>query len=333
MIVRLAALLALLPLALACGASEPGGDARRDGVTRYGLAIDVPSGWDGRISRGAVHLASFDLHRDDVGWPGDATQRMAANDLLLVLFEHEFGPDEAREAHLFPELEEPLRLAADDFERPEPGTSRYEDHGFARRWFSASGRSFVLFAESGKRPPSPPALEDLNAALRTLRIEPGDFYPGTAEPPRFEERAGWHTGASGQVEIRPQGEAAQAWAATIPWADEPKALPPQETLERLPRDGIVALVWLDRSSRFPPTGSAAARVPAFRLADMDRRDAWEGQVGRVPEHVLWKRLPGRYHVDLRVYFGRPDPSPAMLGEAQAMLDGLELPDWGSWELS
>lgn len=332
MILRLASLLALLPLALACGASKGGDDVSADRATRYGMAIEVPPGWDGRITRGAIHLASLDLRADDVGWAGDAAARLGERDVLVVLFEHEFTPEEAREAHLFPELKEPIRLAAEDFGPPEPGTSTHERHGFARRWFSDSGRSFVLFAESGSRPPAPPALADLNAALRTLTIRGGDFYPGTVAPPRFARREGWHTGTSGETEIRPQGEAAQAWAATIPWADVPEALPPRRTLEGLPRDGVAIVVWVDRSSRLPPTGTGGP-VPALRLSEMDRRDAWEGQVGDVPEYVLWKRLPGRYQVDVRVYFGRPDPTAVTRAEAQAMLDGLELPDWGGWELS
>ena len=60
--------------------------------------------------------------------------------------------------------------------------------------------------------------------------------------------------------------------------------------------------------------------------------AWEGQVRDLPEYRLWTRVEGQYDVDLRVYFGRPDPGGEMLAEAQAELDRLELPDWGTWEL-
>ena len=52
----------------------------------------------------------------------------------------------------------------------------------------------------------------------------------------------------------------------------------------------------------------------------------------MPEYVLWGTLEKDIHLDLRVYFGRPDPTEAMRAEAQAMLDGLELPDWEPWEL-
>ena len=52
----------------------------------------------------------------------------------------------------------------------------------------------------------------------------------------------------------------------------------------------------------------------------------------LPEYRLWGTIDEDTQLDLRVYFGRPDPSGAMLAEAQAMLNGLELPDWGAWGL-
>jgi hypothetical protein len=55
-------------------------------------------------------------------------------------------------------------------------------------------------------------------------------------------------------------------------------------------------------------------------------------VSDLPEHRLWTRVEGQYDVDLRVYFGRPDPDAGVLASAQAELDRLELPDWGPWEL-
>jgi hypothetical protein len=51
----------------------------------------------------------------------------------------------------------------------------------------------------------------------------------------------------------------------------------------------------------------------------------------LPKYVLWGAVRRQYQVDVRVYFGRPDPTSQMLAEAQAMLDALDLPDWGPWE--
>ena len=97
------------------------------------------------------------------------------------------------------------------------------------------------------------------------------------------------------------------------------------------------MIWvgLSRSNRFPPRpqGDATfpAREPPFSLDDFEPRGAWEGQVRDLPEYLLLATVGGRYNLDLRVYFGRPDPSEAMRSEAQAMLDRLELPDWGAGE--
>jgi hypothetical protein len=114
-------------------------------------------------------------------------------------------------------------------------------------------------------------------------------------------------------------------------------LPPYKTLEHLLGDGIVIWVSLERNNRFPPQPAGddgfPARKPPFSLQDFERRAGWEGQVRDLPEYVLWGTVRGQYHVDLRIYFGRPVPTGSMLAEAQAMLDGLELPDWGPWETS
>jgi hypothetical protein len=56
-----------------------------------------------------------------------------------------------------------------------------------------------------------------------------------------------------------------------------------------------------------------------------------GQVRDLPEYVLWGTVHRQYQVDLHVYFGQPDPTKPMLDKAQAMLDGVLLPDWGPWE--
>jgi hypothetical protein len=195
-----------------------------------------------------------------------------------------------------------------------------------------SGRFFVLFAESGRPTPSAGRLASLNALLGSLEVRPGDFFPGLVAPARFRHRTGWFVGASESAEANPDGEFTTAWAATVPYLDEWNALPPQATLRRLPREGIVIWVGLSRSNRFPPdTNGFAPLEPPLRLAGFDERRSWEGQVRDLPEHVLQGSFRGQYQVDVRVFFGRPDPTQAMRAEAQRMLDQLVLPEWGPWE--
>lgn len=320
--------------------AEPAASGPRALGPRYGISVSLRAGWHGRLGRGALHAATFPLPPEHLPcWVEMACRRLGEQDVRVILFENGLEnrspPTDLGE---FPEIAGPLRLDPTDF-APSDGNS--EDslatgHGFARRTFQLSGRLFVLFVETGSLPPAAAALRDLNELLASLAVEPGDFYPGTVAPARFPERPGWHTGTSGPDERNGDGEFTTSWAATIPYADEWNALPPFATLERLPRDGVVIWLGLIRSNRFPPfpngDSCCPARTPPFRLEEFDRRESWEGQIRPdVPEHVLWGTLGDRQRIDLRVYLGRQHPTEAMLAEAQAMLDGVQLPDWGPWE--
>jgi hypothetical protein len=304
---------------------------------RFGIAVMLPAGWDGRLERGALHAASLPLHADPSPWTAEADKHTQADDVLVAVFEDEPRRSPPLEHGEYPELLEPLRLDAHDFQPFDGITedSRATGHGYARRMFKVSGRFFVLFAETGERIPSDSLLSTLNQLLGSFAVEPGDFFPGTVEPGRFSSRPGWFLGTSGEDEARAEGEFTTAWAATIPYADAWNALPPFETLRDLPRDGVVIWLGLSRTNRFPPDRedgeSFRALEQPFSLDEFERRAGWEGQVRDLPEYVLWGTVRRQYQVDLRVYFGRPDPTEPMLAETQAMLDGLELPDWGSWE--
>jgi hypothetical protein len=343
---RLAVLAALGALASGCGAVETPEQARQVGATpstsrplgpRYGIAVTLPAGWDGRIGRGALHAGSFPLPGDAPGWTRTAAKGLAPDDVLVTIFENEPRRSPPLQAGEYPELNGPLRLDTGDFEPFDGVTedSGATGNGYARRTFRLSGRFFVLFAEAGERVPPPAALAALNELLASLAVEPGDFFPGTVAPARFPQRAGWFVGTGGPDEARAEGEFTTAWAATIPYADEWNALPPFETLRRLPREGIVIWVGLSRSNRFPPRREGddtfPAREPPFSLAEFEPRGAWEGQVRDLPEYLLQATVRGQYNVDLRVYFGRPNPSEETRSQAQAMLERLELPDWGPWQ--
>ena len=345
---QLAVLAALALLATSCGAVEtaeqesqtaadPAATAPSLLGPRYGIAVTLPAGWDGRLGRGALHAASFPLPADIPGWTRNAAERLEGDDVLVALFENEQQRSPPLELAEYPKLGGPLRLDAGDFQPFDGVTedSRATGHGYARRTFRLSGRFFVLFVEAGEQVPPPAALAALNELLGSLTVEPGDFFPGTVEPARFPPREGWFVGTSGPDESRASGEFTTTWAATIPYADEWNALPPFETLRRLLREGIVIWVALSRSNRFPPRpeGDATfpAREPPFSLGNFEPRGSWEGQVRDLPEYLLLATVRGEYNLDLRVYFGRPDPTDAMLSEAQAMLDRLELAAWGPWE--
>ena len=320
------------------GVARDGAAAPRPGEARYGLAIAFPAGWHGRIRRGAVHAATTPLPDEHAGWAREVARRLRSDDAFLVLYETEPRPELPVGDGEFPDLRGPLSFSASDVATSDGVTedSRASGHGFARRTFSVNGRLFVVFVEFGSRRPSGATLAGVNELLASLRVERGDFYPGTVRPAEFKPRPRWDVGTSGPDDVRADGEWVTAWAATVPYADAWNALPPSKTLNDLPRDGILIWVSLGRNNRFPPdtAGEDAfpPRTPPFLLKQFERRESWEGQVRDIPEYVLWGTVRSQYQLDLRVYFGQPDPSEEMLAEAQAMVDGLVLPDWGPWEL-
>lgn len=77
--------------------------------------------------------------------------------------------------------------------------------------------------------------------------------------------------------------------------------------------------------------NALRAAPPYRSREFVRRDC-PGKACEVPEYLLVAAYGDRYRVEIRLYFGRPDPTDAMRAEADAMLAGLEFPDWGPWEL-
>lgn len=312
--------------ATACGGADaPRGDGGRDAaLSRYGLTIEVPAGWEGEISRGALRLANGALPRAQLG-----PRALEPDAVVVELLEREPSPDEWGGIRA---SAGPPAFAADDFAAPEPGTAP-GDHGVARRFRTIAGRAFVLFAESGSRPVARAALREANAALSTLEVEPGDYYPGAVAPATFVAAPGWHTGDGGPFERRPWGEQTQSWAATVPYADGPFDLPPRKTIARLPEDGV--LIWVGLSRAWNPDAPgrrSPIREHPYRLADFEAHAEWEGQVRDVPEYELRTRVEGGYEVDVRIYFGRPEPTPAMRAAAESQLARLRLPDWGPWEL-
>lgn len=337
--------------ALAAGAAACGSQPSESGTgqsapeprqlgARYGMSITLPAGWYGRVSRGAVQAATFPIPSHAAGWVHETeARRLADDDVVVTLFEtspENTSPPISRAE--YPPLAGALAFEAADFESWDGDTedSKLTGHAYGRKAFQLSGRLFVVFVKTGSWPPSPVLLAGLNELLGSLEVEPGEFYPGTVEPPRFTTRPGWFVGDSGPAEIDADGEFVTAWAATIPWADDWNALPASRTLEQLPRDGIAMWVLAARDNRWVPSPAGdrwhPPGAPPFGLDDFEHRPMWESQVRNLPEYVLWRTVRGEYRVDLRVYFGRPDPTPEMRAEAQAMLDGLVLPDWGPWEL-
>jgi hypothetical protein len=322
--VRPAVCVLILALATACGSAAPAA-----GPTRYGISIDVPEGWHGEITRGTVRLGTTP--------PGT---ELGTDDVAVTLFEYEIAPpDSAASAAETFDGAWPVRFGVADVAAADSRGAIDDANAPGRRAVLVHGRYFNVFLESGSRAVSERRIDELNDALARIEVEAGDFYQGSAEPVVFPEREGWHTVSTGPTPRYAHGEYVQTAAATIPYRNGPNDLPPARTLEALPRDGVLLWVGLTRYARFPPSrwdGKSDTfklrQAPPYQLADLERLDGWEGQVRDIPEYRLWATSADQYQVDLRVYFGRGDPTEAMLTEADAVLRSLRFPNWGPWEL-
>lgn len=147
-------------------------------LAAHGLAVGLPSGWEGRIQRRAtsihadqtrpvVHLANFALpeRRDDFG--GGVTPMMRSSDVFVVLFE--YGP-ESLGTPLFRAQGLP-RITADLFDskrlqRPLPGQLG------CQRFFTANGRPFCLYVVAGSRAYLPRIISEVNRVLADLDVGP-----------------------------------------------------------------------------------------------------------------------------------------------------------------
>jgi len=146
-------------------------------LTRSGIEIELPDGWDGRIyrreagadavTRRAMHAANFALPPNLGDYAVDAIERMRTGDVLVVLLE--FGPDQADQG-LFANQGLPTSLGPNDFSptampRAIPGRT-------AGQWFfSQGGRAFCLYVVLGSHAERATAVGIANAVVRTIKLD------------------------------------------------------------------------------------------------------------------------------------------------------------------
>jgi hypothetical protein len=161
------------------------------------------------------------------------------------------------------------------------------------------------------------------AILDSLRIRRAPFT-AALDAARFPARPGWKTRVSG-----PQHEGGclhrqrTSWASTVPFTDGAGNLPPHTMIEALPPDGIVMAVvqWVEcrRLEGF------RALAPPLGLARAVRMQFPGPRGDELPLYRVRGRFPGRYNVDVWVFFGRANPSAAQRAAAQRELSGVRWP--------
>ena len=145
-------------------------------LSRSGLQIDLPDGWDGRIyqraaepgvvTRRALHAASFALPPGLGDYATAAVDMMSAADVLVSVIE--FDPASANTG-LFRSQGVPAALGPDDFSpsampRAVPGRSA------SQYFFSTGDRAFCLYVVLGSHAQRAALVPLVNAVVRTLQL-------------------------------------------------------------------------------------------------------------------------------------------------------------------
>ena len=148
-----------------------------------------------------------------------------------------------------------------------------------------------------------------------------------AQPLRFRPLSGWQRGANGTFNssygavegIAPPKESTAWMVNGVRFRDRQTADPPDETLSRLPRRGIVVFAVIYQAAQ-----TAQERI-VLRMDRARRYPCCDGTHVAGGEYGLAGAGPGfAYSVIVRVYFGSP-PTRAMREQAQHALDHLALP--------
>jgi hypothetical protein len=116
----------------------------------YGIEIDLPRGWDGRISRrhGAdptLHAANFPLPAVDGDFGSGATARMPHGGALLVIKEYHGDDRLVPGTGLFASRSIPLPLHPGHFHPRTLQVGRPAQAGF-QHFFTVAGRPFCIYA-------------------------------------------------------------------------------------------------------------------------------------------------------------------------------------------
>ncbi|MGI8983994.1 MAG: hypothetical protein ACR2HM_05610 [Acidimicrobiales bacterium] len=147
-------------------------------LTRQGLEIELPDGWDGRIyrraaeagvvTRRALHAANFALPANLGDYAVGAVERMTAGDVLVVLLE--FDPVSAGQG-LFANDGLPAALRAGDFS-PTAMPRAFPGRTAAQWFFSLAGRAFCLYVVLGAHAGRADMMPLVNQVVGTMRIDP-----------------------------------------------------------------------------------------------------------------------------------------------------------------
>ena len=162
-------------------------------IERYGVAIDLPGGWDGRIYKRAatdglgsrlqtltpaqlptthpvLHAANFPLPENRGDYGSGAVEIMTAEHVFLSLLE--FHPDASRTA-LFARQGLPRPLPARAFS-PNKLQRTIRGQGGSQFFFSENGRAFCLYVVLGSYAERGRLVPAADEAAAAITLGPGE---------------------------------------------------------------------------------------------------------------------------------------------------------------
>jgi hypothetical protein len=144
-----------------------------------GLAVDVPSGWEGRIFVPAVappavnlpvlHVSSVALPPARSSYASEAGPSLGGSGALAAIIE--FEPALAG-VGLFAASGIPSRISPSELD-PAALQLPARNQGGVQRFFSSAGRAFCLYVIAGLDPGLDRRLASLNGVIATVEIAPG----------------------------------------------------------------------------------------------------------------------------------------------------------------
>ena len=160
----------------------------------HGVAVEVPAGWDGRISRrpehgevsvasadgpsaepgfttrSVTHVASLPLPASTADFGGDVVEDLGPDDAFVVLLEYE--PASAG-TPLFATQGIPRSLDPERF-NPNMLQRTLPKQAGLQLFFSEQGRALCLYVVLGSYARRHTVVPRVNAVLETLQVEPVD---------------------------------------------------------------------------------------------------------------------------------------------------------------
>jgi hypothetical protein len=156
-------------------------------LAAYGISLELPRGWDGRIYRRhdaspTLHAANFQLPEDDADFGSGATGRMPPGGIFLALKEYAAGPRLRPGAGLYASRSLPLPLQRRLFHPRALQVQRPGQAGFQHFFTAAGRRPFCLyavlrnarapldFAPFGSPAGAPDQVDSVSGVLASLEI-------------------------------------------------------------------------------------------------------------------------------------------------------------------